>query len=150
MDLFERPIRRLGHHPRRLLAAQHGAGEVQRQRAVPLLRGQLEERHDRPAAGIGDEDVQLGHLGPDRLEEVGDGGPIRRVGGERDHGLRRAGAGPQLLARVLQRLHASGDHHDVGAGIDEAGGDAEADPLAGARDRRPLPGEWSVLDVRCS
>ena len=75
---------------------------------------------------------------------------IRRVGNERDHGLRGAGAGPQLLARVLQRLHASGDDHDVGARIDEAGGDAEADPLAGARDRRPLSGEWSVLDRQCS
>ena len=124
-----------------------GAGEVQCQRVGPDLLAELEERHDRPLPALATKMFSSG-------TRTASPGTCRRR--RTDRRCRRP-AGPRtaLRGRWIGAPHARSFSASTPRAISttlapastKRGGDAEADPLAGARDRRPLPGEWSVLDV---
>jgi hypothetical protein len=101
------------------LAAEEGAGRVDAQDAIPVLEGELLEPADRDDAGVVDEHV----------DALGRAAQVRHVGGLGDVGLHADAA--ELLGGRVDRLAEVGEHHARALG-GEAGGDALADPAAGA------------------
>jgi hypothetical protein len=139
--LADHPRRRADQHRRRVgqrvngdaaeerSQAQKHRRQVDRERAVPLLKSHLVQRDvvGRPQAGVGDEDFDRAEAQLDLGEQAVDVGLQRQVGAQR-HARR-----PQLarqLRRAVAVLAEVGD--DAGALADERADHLAADAAGGA------------------
>jgi len=127
------------HQPRRLLAAQKRAGQVDGQHALPFLVAQVQEVGLFEHAGAVDQDVQPPEVLPDGVKQGADLGRIGLIGAEADRphtialdladGLLGVGFGAVVV------------HHDVHPFGGQGQGDGLAHPVSSAGDQGNLIGQ---------